>query len=400
MFTSEKIEEWIQEVRERPSSAPLVIQFIADRLRDLDQWNQKLRAENIEIRSGARIETYEREIAHLEYQLELLKRQIEGEVDLEKLADLAPTPKVETLNLIIYGPQGRVQNLQIDLDGLENGATLGRIKGMLALDPEPPRILITSSSDELMLIFTSGRICTIPVSAIPMESDPSKDILWKEVEIPEEPNLGETLACLAPISKMALAEFFIQISRRGYMKKIRSALAPTIMENKFIGTGVKVPADQTLALTMSKVGDRYVLVSYEGYMQVLPEAILPYAIVEAMRMGKSDHLVAAFPVSQGQSVLVMTQIGKLIHRSDQSLEESTDLQRKGRMLYSTARREAGVRVVGASAITGEDWAVTLQTDGLITLHSVSDLVGKGALSAGAELLDFVTFTPPGSMQSP
>ena len=62
--------------------------------------------------------------------------------------------------------------------------------------------------------------------------------------------------------------------------------------------------------------------------------------------------------------------------------------------------QSGVRVVGASAVTAEDWAVTLHTDGLLTLHAVSDLMGKGALSAGVELLDFVTFTPPGSMQSP
>ena len=53
MFTPEKIEEWIREVQERPTSAPLIIQFLADRLRDLDDWNQKLRAENLELRSGA-----------------------------------------------------------------------------------------------------------------------------------------------------------------------------------------------------------------------------------------------------------------------------------------------------------------------------------------------------------
>jgi hypothetical protein len=35
MFPSEKIEEWIQEVNQRPTSAPLIIQFIANRLNEL-----------------------------------------------------------------------------------------------------------------------------------------------------------------------------------------------------------------------------------------------------------------------------------------------------------------------------------------------------------------------------
>ena len=393
MFTPEKIEEWIQEVQERPSSASLIIQFIANRLMDLDEWNRKLRAENLEIRSGARLETYERQIAHLEYELELLKRQVEGQVDLEVLADLIPEQVTESLNLLIYGPQGRIRRLDLDPSRLEESTVFCRIEGVHPLEGEPPRILITPASEELMFIFTSGRIVTLPVTAIPLEGELDGDIMWQDTVVPEEPNLGETLACLAPISKIALADFYLQVSRRGFMKKIRKALAPTIMESKYIGTGVKVPADQTLSLTMSHTGDRYVLVSYEGYLQVLTEGMLPYAIVESMRMGKSDHLVAAFPAEPGQSILVMTQVGKVIQRTYESLETASGLQRKGHMLYTTARREAGVRVAGAAAVRLQDWSATLHANGRIALHPVSELIGKGVLPDKVELLDFITFTP-------
>jgi DNA gyrase/topoisomerase IV subunit A len=249
---------------------------------------------------------------------------------------------------------------------------------------------MVSPADELMLIFTSGRIIALPVAALPLIQNSGSAIPWAEAFVAEEPNLGETLACVVPVSRLALADYFLQVSRRGYAKKIRTSLGPTIMGNKYIGTGIKVPADQTMTLIMGQEGDHFALVSYEGYLQVIPEEMLPYAIVEAMRLGRSDHLVAAF-TTQWAHVLVMTQVGKVIQRTVESLEAASDLARKGRMLYSTARREAGVRVVGAAAVEQEDWAVALHSEGEITLHAVCDLIGKGVIDIRGELLDFQAF---------
>ncbi|MHA2429080.1 MAG: hypothetical protein ACXADB_13755, partial [Candidatus Hermodarchaeia archaeon] len=220
MFTPDKIEEWIQEVNERPSSSELIIQFIAKRLHELSEWNEKLRAENIELRSGARVDEYERQIAHLEYQLELLKRQVGGEIDLETLAEMAPSKIAESLNLLVYGPLGKILRLELDSDLLEDGHSICRLNTTQSTELEPPRTLIVDSTTELMLIFTSGRIVTLPVAALSTTISPGDEIDWGLVSIPEEPNIGETLACVAPISKMALADFYIQVSRRGFIKKI------------------------------------------------------------------------------------------------------------------------------------------------------------------------------------
>lgn len=390
MFTPEKIEEWIQEVRERPASSELIIKFIANRLRDLAEWNEALRTENLELRSGARVDEYERQIAHLQYQLELLKRQVSGEIDLDALEEAIPPP-VECLNLVVYGPLGRILRLELNATDTQEGYTICRIQGLGDKEAEPPRCLMISSTEELMLIFTSGRIVTIPIATLPLNQRAEGEVDWENVPILEEPNIGETLACAAPISEIALADFFIQTSRRGYIKKIRKALAPTIMDTKYIGTGVKVPADQTLSLSMSREGDRFVLVSHEGYIQAIPENMMPFAIVEAMRLGKTDHLVAAFPASDEKSITVMTQIGKVIHREAKSLETATDLQRKGRMLYSTERRKSGVRVVGAGAVDQEDWCLALHKDGQLTVHAISNLIGIGSIPADSEIIDFITF---------
>ena len=399
MFTSEKIKEWIQEVEERPASAPLVIQFIANRLKDLSEWNEKLRIENLELRTGKRVEEYERRITNLEYQLELIKRQFGGQIPDGEISGQIPEIKAETLNLMLYGPLGKILRFELALDSFENGAKLCQVNGFQEIDGETLRMVLAPSTEELMLIFSTGRIITHPVLGLPLSpNDQPAD--WESAMVPEETNLGETLACVVPISKMALADFFIQTSRKGFTKKIRKTLLPNIMENKFIGTGAKFSGDQTLDLGMNYENERFVFISYEGYLQCLMVEKLPYAVTETMRLGNSDHLVAAFPVREDQSLLVMTQTGKVLNRTGDSLEPSTELTRKGRMIYSTARREAGVRVVGAAAVSGNpnlaqsDWGLALHQNGQISQHEIAALLGSGSISVDGELLDFVAFEQP------
>ena len=60
-------------------------------------------------------------------------------------------------------------------------------------------------------------------------------------------------------------------------------------------------------------------------------------------------------------------------------------------MFSTARRQAGVRVIGAGSVNQDDWGLALHKDGRISLHAVSELVGKGSIPVEGELIDFITF---------
>jgi DNA gyrase/topoisomerase IV subunit A len=392
LVTPEKIEEWIQEVQQRPSSASTIIQYIANRLRELDDWNEKLRGENLDLRSGSRVDEYEREIKTLKYQLDLLKRQFNGGVDELGMEVTPVETEPEMKTMLVYGPNGGVTKVNVEKTGLEDGGIICRINNYPTIESEPPRLLVVPSTEELMFIFTSGRIITLPAASIKPIEDSSVGVDWGKAYIPAEPNVGETLACISPITRISLSDFYLQVSRRGFSKKIRVALASSIIDNKFIGTGVKVAADQVLNLYMGSTGERFVFVSYEGYLRYIPEELMPFAIVEAMRLGKSDHLVSVFTLAEDQSVLVMTQIGKVIHRSVESLDLAKELTRKGRMIYSTARREQGVRVIGASAAFEGDWGIALHQDGTVTCHPISDLIGIGSMPVNGELIDFTTFS--------
>jgi len=392
MFSSEKIEEWIIEVTERPKSAPLVIQFIANRLNELTKWNEELRADNIALRTEKRVQEYEQQINHLTYQLDLLKCQFGGELPDDEIL-VAASKTVDQLNLLIYDEQGRIARLDLDSANLTDGNTIGNFQG-LPLRGEPPRLLIAPSSEELLCVFTSGRIAPLPVLSIPRIEAGADPQNWQQIQIPHEPSLGEALASLMPVSKMALVDFFVQVSRRGFMKKIRMALVASIMDNLYIGTGVKLSGDQTMDVILAHDADRYILVSEEGYLQLITSDMLSFAVEEAVRLNATDHLVAVQTLKPEKSVVVMTQIGKAIHRMVDSIPVADALKRKGKPLYSKARREKGVRVVGCGAVDASDWGLALHQGGEISLHSMQSIFENGTIPTDSEIMAFVTFPDP------
>jgi len=75
MSFTNKIDEWMKEAEERPESAVTIVRLIARRLRELSERDEELLAENITLQNGTRVEEYQKRIAHLEYQLDLLKRR-------------------------------------------------------------------------------------------------------------------------------------------------------------------------------------------------------------------------------------------------------------------------------------------------------------------------------------
>ena len=119
MINLDQIEKWIHEAEQRPSSSAVIIRYIAGRLRDLTSRNEDLLAENIELRTGRKVEEYESRIANLEYQLDLLKRQFSG----EGLLSAAPQAAVETLSFVIYNLKGQVLRFEQPVASLASRIT-------------------------------------------------------------------------------------------------------------------------------------------------------------------------------------------------------------------------------------------------------------------------------------
>ncbi len=393
MISPDKIEEWIREVEERPSSASLIIQYIANRLSELASRDEELLADNIELRSGRKVEEYENRITSLEYQVELLKRQLGGEIIFPAEVP-APGPVIETINLMLYNQLGQVLRIELDGSELVPAEPVASFVGEVAPVDVIPSILVTNSQEELLFVFDTGRTVALPVTHIPLASKESLD--WQQAFI-QEPRIKEELATLHPIAKMSLYEECIQASRRGFVKKIKLSFFTSHLTDNYIGSGVKQRADKTCSLTFSGKDDLFVMVSQEGYIFSMEAKHLPTAIEEVLHLGITDHIVTAFMANQKPSIVFITQNGKAVHRETSWLEPANSFKTKGQSLLSKERREAGVRIVGAAPVDEADWGVILRSDGKVTAHKLIDLFNAGSafpVQSTATALGFSTFHLP------
>jgi len=375
-----KINEWIKEAEARPESAVTIVRLIANRLNDLSTRNEELLAENIALRNGTRVDEYQKRITHLEYQLDLLKRrfQVDESALLEQAADVVvPTQP----NLLVYNAYGRLLRLEHD----DGEGTLGRITDQTAGEREPPRLLGIAAGEELLFLFTSGRTSTHRVSDIaPVE--PGGSWSWAQAALLDEPRAGEWLACIMPLSVLPLADYFLQVSRRGCVKKTLCSMAQSVLSNAFLGRGAVQKADQPFDVTLCKKGAQLAFVTNEGHLRGLDVDELSYSTEECLRTPPSAYVVASFLNRADASMLFVTQSGKVVHRDSESLEVSKSALTRGQTLISPARLEKGVRFVGAVSARPEDYLAVLDAAGTISLHLAGSTSGAGSIGPDRAIL--------------
>lgn len=401
MINLDQIDEWIHEVEERPSSASLIIRYIASRLRDLSSRNEELLADNIELRTGKKVEDYESRIANLEYQLDLLKRQLGGEMNW-----LAPAQAIEVIDFFVYTIKGQVIHVATPVAELEAGKCILRM-GNTPEGTGPLRLLATSPTEELLFVYDSGRTMTMPVAEIPAAETANPG--WQNAFL-AEPHGTEELVTILPVARMTLSDCCMQVSRRGCVKKMMKNSFESHVAKSFVGTGVKGKPDKTCNLVLSGKEDLLVLASREGFIWCLDVSQLPYTIEEVIKLGTTDYLATSFVISSGsqnhnaerkQSILIVTHNGKAINREVSWLEKPASYKSRGQTVFSQARREAGVRIAGAVLVEENDWGAALTGSGEVTLHKVSDLLTSGSMGGEppAGVVEFITFHAPGATNS-
>ena len=395
MAFNKKIDEWMKEAEERPASAVAIVKLVANRLRELTERNEELLAENIALENGTRVDEYRKQIAHLEYQLDLLKRRF-GVNDLSSV-ELPATAAVEdsTLSILIYNARGRVFRLELDEDTKE----IGQITGDVVGNDEPPRILALPSNEEICLLFTSGRIETYPVSNIPTVELGNK-WEWENAALPDEPRAGELLACIAPFSHLPLSDFFLQISRRGCAKKNMTSMAQSILGNHYIGKGALQKSDQPFDLMLCREQDIAIFVTYEGKVIALVVDDLSYAIEERIRLSATDYVIASFIARPESQLLCVTQTGKVIQRESKSIEASKSSTAKGQALIPPSRLGQGVRFMGAATVQDGDQVVVLDATGRLRSLEAESMTGTGSIEAEGLILSIGRIQAEGMTSSP
>lgn len=377
---SHKIDEWMKEAETRPESAVTIVKLVAKRLRELTERNEELLTENIALQNGTRVEEYQKRIAHLEYQLDLLKRRFGADESL--LAEL-PTTSMETstLSLLVYNIYGRIFRLEMDAQVQE----LGRIADETLQNSEQPRLLAIPSNEEVLLLFTSGRVSTCAVNTI-STVETGNAWTWDKAALPDEPRAGEFLACVMPISRLPLSDFFLQVSRRGCVKKTMTSMAQSILGNHYLGKGALQKSDQPFDATLCQKKDLLGFVTLEGKLLGLDVNELSYSAEERIKLTASDYVIASFVPHAEESMLFVTQTGKVIHREQGSLELSKSPLAKGQALIPPGRLEQGVRFIGAASVRDADRIAVLDSKGNLNVHAAESIAGSGSIEAEGVIL--------------
>ena len=162
MISRARIEDWIRQVQAAPAAAPIIIRQITDRLLELDAMNESLRAENLELTSGNRIRDYEKKIAELEFQMDLLRRQVSGGQAVEAI------PPPETIDLMLYNDHGQLLHFQLAPAALVDRVIVARV-GSGAM-PETYRggLVPVDPRDRLLFLYSSGRTADLACEEIPL----------------------------------------------------------------------------------------------------------------------------------------------------------------------------------------------------------------------------------------
>jgi hypothetical protein len=377
---SQKIDEWMKEAEARPESAVTIMKLVATRLRELTERNEELLAENIALQNGTRVEEHKKRIAHLEYQLDLLKRRFgTDEAEVSELP--AISTETSTIYLLIYNAHGRIFRIEIN----PQIEVLGRIADEMLKDSEQPRLLVVPSNEEVLLLFTSGRVSTCAVNNL-STVEVGAEWSWEQAALPDEPRAGELLACITPLSHMPLSEFFLQASRRGCVKKTMTSMAQSILANHYVGKGAIQKSDQPFDITLCQKTDLFAFVTFEGHLIGLDVDELPYSTEERIRLTATDYVIASFVPRPNQSMLFVTQTGKVIHREHDSLELSKSPLVKGQVLIPPARLEQGVRFIGAASVQESDRIAVLDAKGNLRVHSAGTISGGGSIESNGLIL--------------
>jgi DNA gyrase/topoisomerase IV subunit A len=199
--------------------------------------------------------------------------------------------------------------------------------------------------------------------------------------MPDEPRAGEFLACVMPVSNLPLSDFFMQVSRRGCVKKTMTSMAQSILGNHYLGKGTLQKSDQPFDAWLCQKKDLFGFVTFEGKLLGLDVNELSYSSEDRIKLTASDYVIGSFVPQADESILFVTQTGKVIQREGDNLELSKSPLAKGQALISPTRLEQGVRFIGAASVRDEDRIVVLDSKGNLNVHVTESITGAGSIEA-------------------
>ena len=146
--------------------------------------------------------------------------------------------------------------------------------------------------------------------------------------------------------------------------------------------------------------DGLALATREGNLVTLPVSRVPYSVDEVLQLSVSDYVIAGFPFSGKSDLLFVTNAGKTIRRDTSWLEPAGSFKTRGQAVFSTARRDAGVRLAGAVTVQERATVPVLHAAGAVWGYPLPALLAPAGIETGPEPGELLALLPSRERDEP
>lgn len=359
MIRKSDVQWWILEARKYPESASIAIEFLAERLAQLDAENEQLRNELLRLRQGVTADTGSGQVQALRHKVERLEYLLKSQSATEPVAVLL-SEELQSARVLLSEVQRICRTGGRSLDS----------RAMLALCC----LLAVRPHEELLLITSHGRGTK---QLVPDLAPLGDDGRWPVAPSPWLRG-GERLCVAAPTSEPP--RFWTIATRRGYVQRfVRAAFEREMEQGDPLLQGL-LQHDEPSAIVDGDRGDLVVLTRW-GYATRFAHRAIDVQGSLALQLDTGDELVATLSLSEDRDMLIVTAAGYGVRRP------SAQLPARAKPGGSGKRMIRAHDVLGAFPYTGEDSLLFLTSTGKLVLVDTGDIPAEERLGQGHELCD-------------
>jgi DNA gyrase/topoisomerase IV subunit A len=293
MIRKGDVQWWVLEARKYPESAPIAIEFLAERLAELDRENEELRDDVIRLQQRAPVQTSSDQVIALRRQVEklqyLLKSQTATEPAIVLLSDQLRTARI---------PISEVQKLVRTGEVLLTSRAMLDMQCMLAARPH----------DELLAFTNEGRGLRQLVPDLPPLTESRR---WPNER---NPALSEHEQLSVSISVSETPRFWTLATRKGYVQRfVRAALEREMSRGDPLLRSL-IEHDEAVAIVDGDRGD-IVLVTRWGQAIRFSQRVIDVQGSIALELEEGDEVAAALALPEDGEILIVTASGYAARRS-------------------------------------------------------------------------------------
>ena len=359
MIRKGDIQWWVLEARKYPESASIAIEFLAERLAQLDVENEQLRNELLRLRQGTPTDAGSGQVQALRQKIDKLEYLLKSQVATE------PTS-------VLFSEQ--LQSARIPLSQVQRSSRAGERSldshAMLALRC----LLAARPHDELLLITNQGRGTKRLVPDLPPLGEDGR---WPD---PPSPWLreGERL-CVAAITTQP-PRFWTIATRKGYVQRFVRAAFEREMEGGDPLLQSLCHHDEASAVVDGDRGDIAVVTRW-GYANRFSHRSIDVQGSLAIELESGDEVVAAVSLPEDGEMLIVTAAGYGMRR------HSEQLPARARPGGSGKRMIRARDVIAAFPYRPQDSLVFLTFGGRLVLVGARGVALRDRVGQGEELCD-------------